>query len=507
MFFSKLSKIILKRSVIVGTAIFLQLLFLAVLLLKMASQFVYIYTVLVIFSLAAVVYIVGDKTNPSYKLSWSILILAFPLLGGVLYLLFGTSKISWSMKKSLMNLKSEAHDEKTSEENLKIIGKSDENIFRQMSYTSQRSFPVYKNSFFKYFSSGEEKFDALKNELKKARKYIFMEYFIISKGKMWSEILEILKEKVKNGVEVRIIYDDCGCKELKLGYDAYLRSHGIKCRIFNPLRPSLSVTMNNRDHRKIVVIDGETGFTGGINLGDEYINLVNPHGHWKDCAVMIKGQAVKTFIHLFLEMWDLIKNDGEKPSDFYGSYPELSLCDGFVQPYGVEPFNDPLGENIYLNMINKAKSEILIYTPYLILTDELTHGLALSAQSGVKVKIITPGIADKPYVHILSRAYYPRLIRAGVEIYEYTPGFIHGKLVICDGELASIGTVNFDYRSLFLHFECGTLLYNSGSITEMRKDFYKTAEKSHFITLDFCERTPLHIRIARSVLRLFAPLM
>lgn len=507
MFFSKLSKIIFKRSVIIGAAIFLQLLLLVFLLWKMASQFVYIYTVLVIFSLAAVIYVVGDRTNPAYKLSWSILILAFPFLGGVLYILFGTSKISWSMKKSLMNLKNVEHDEDLCKENLKEIKEKDENIFRQISYTALRGFPIYKNVDIKYLPTGESKFEALKIELKKAKKYIFIEYFIISKGKMWKEILDILIEKVNEGVEVRIIYDDCGCKDLHIGYDAYLRSLGIKCRIFNPLRPSLTITMNNRDHRKIVVIDGVTGFTGGINIGDEYINEVELHGHWKDCAVMVKGQAVKTFVHLFFEMWNLIKNDGEKISDYYGSYAVPALHDGYIQPYGVEPFNEPLGENIYLNMINKAKHEVLIYTPYLILTSELVTALTLSAQSGVKVTVVTPGIADKWYVHTLSRAYYPQLIQAGVEIYEYAPGFIHGKLVICDGELASIGTINFDYRSLYLHFECGVIIYNARIINEMKKDFSGTVEKSRFITLEDCKKIPLRTRIFRSILRLFAPLM
>jgi len=498
---------ILRRSVIIGAAIFLQLLLLVFLIWKMASQFVYIYTVLIIFSLSAVIYVVGDRTNPAYKLSWAILILAFPILGGVLYILFGTSNISWSMKKSLMNLKNFEHDIETAKENLKEIMEKDESIFRQMNYTASKGFPVFKNVDVKYFSTGEEKFEALKNELRNAKKYIFMEYFIISGGKMWNEILDILKEKVKSGVEVRVIYDDCGSKDLRMGYDYHLRSLGIKCRLFNPLRPSLSITMNNRDHRKIVVIDGAVAFTGGINIGDEYINEIELHGHWKDCAVMIKGQAVKTFVHLFFEMWNLIKNDGETISDYYGSYPLTELHDGYIQPYGVEPFNDPLGEKIYLNMISRAKHEVLIYTPYLILTDELIAELSLSAQSGVNVTIITPGIPDKWYVHTLSRSYYSRLIQSGVKIYEYTPGFIHGKMVICDGELASIGTINFDYRSLYLHFECGVTIYNSRKIAEMKKDFEKTLEKSHLITLERCKRVPLRTRILRNILRLFAPLM
>lgn len=507
MFLAKLSKLLFKRVVIIGAGIFLQLLLLVFLIWKMASQFVYIYTALVIFSLIAVIYVVGDRTNPAYKLSWSILILAFPFLGGVFYILFGTSKISWSMKKSLGKRKNLLYIDIEEKENLQEIKELDENIHRQISYIQSKGFPVYKNCEAMYFPVGENKFEILKEELSKAKKYIFIEYFIISKGRMWGEILNILEKKVKEGVEVRVIYDDCGCKDLPIGYDAHLRSLGIKCRIFNPFLPSLSITMNNRDHRKIVVIDGETAFTGGINIGDEYINERELHGHWKDCAVMIKGQAVNTFVRLFFEMWNLIKVGEEDISEYYGINAVPQIFDGYAQPYGVEPYNEPLGENIYLNMINKAKHEILIYTPYLILPGELVTALGLSAKSGVRVVIVTPGIADKYYVHTLTRAYYPQLIQAGVEIYEYTPGFIHGKVIICDNELASIGTINFDYRSLYLHFECGTLFYKSKVIGKMKKDFSDTLEKSRLITMDDCKKVPWYTRVFRSILRLFAPLM
>lgn len=507
MFFSWLSKFIFKRSVIIGTGIFLQLLLLVLFLWKMASQFVYIYAILVVFSLAAVVYVVGDRTNPAYKLGWAILILVFPVLGGVFYLLFGTSKISWSMKKSLTMQKILTHGENFCKENLLELKELDENIYRQMNYVESCGFPVYKNGGISYFPSGEQKFEALKKELLNAKKYIFMEYFIISEGKMWEEILEILKKKASEGLDVRVIYDDCGSTDLPMSYDEQLKKAGIKCRIFNPLKPSLSITMNNRDHRKIVVIDGITGFTGGINLGDEYINEKVLHGHWKDCAVMVKGQAVKTFVHLFFEMWNLIKPEDEEVADFYGSYEIPSSPDGYVQPYGVEPYNEALGENIYLNMINKAKHEVMIYTPYLIITGELVTALTLSARSGVKVSVITPAVADKWYVHTLTRSYYLQLIQAGVDIYEYTPGFIHGKVVICDGEFASVGTINFDFRSLYLHFECGILIYNSRIINEIRDDFLKTVDKSCLITAEDCKAVPFHTRVLRSILRLFAPLM
>ncbi len=507
MFLAKLSKFVLKRSVIIGTAIFLQFLLLVFLLWKMTSQFVYIYSILTVFSLAAVVYVVGDKTNPAYKLGWTILILAFPALGGIMYLLFGTSKISWSMKKSLTLQKALTHGENFCKENLTELKEADENIYRQLSYAESCGFPVYKNADLTYFPLGEYKFEALKKELKKAQKYILMEYFIISEGKMWSEILEILKEKAAQGVEVRLIYDDCGCNDLPYEYPEHLKKCGINCRVFNPLKPSLSITMNNRDHRKIVVIDGMTGFTGGINLGDEYINARVRHGHWKDCAVMVKGQAVKTFIHLFFEMWNLIKKEDEDITKYYGNYEIPETFDGYIQPYGVEPYNEALGENIYLNMINKAKDEVLIFTPYLIITSELITALTLSARSGVKVTVVTPGIADKWYVHTLTRSYYLQLIQAGVEIYEYTPGFVHGKVVIADGELASVGTINFDYRSLYLHFECGVLIYNSHVIEEIRDDFKKTVSESRLITAEDCNKVPLRTRILRSILRLFAPLM
>ena len=507
MFLSKLSKLIFRRSVIIGTGIFLQFLLLVFSIWKMASQFIYIYIFLVIFSLVAVLYVVGNRTNPAYKLGWAILILSFPILGGVFYLLFGTSNISWGIKKNLMKQNNFSYEDSFTEENQEEIKKLDENIYRQLSYLVKSGFPVYKCSEAQYFPLGEDKFRVLLEELKKSERYIFMEYFIISKGKMWDSVLGILKEKVREGVEVRIIYDDCGCTQIPFDYDEQLRKMGIKCRVFNPLRPSLSITMNNRDHRKIVVIDGKVGFTGGINIADEYINEINLHGHWKDCAVMIKGQAVKTFVQLFLQMWNLIKPEDEKVCDYYGDYEITDNYDGYVVPYGVEPYNKSIGEDIYLNMINKAKNEILIYTPYLIITNELTQALILSAGSGVDITIVTPGTADKWYVHTQTRSNYLQLIEAGVKIYEYTPGFIHGKVVICDGEFASVGTINFDYRSLYLHFECGTLFYRVGIISDMKRDFSETVEKSHLISKEECENIPFRTRIVRAVLRIFSPLM
>ena len=371
-------------------------------------------------------------------------------------------------------------------------------------------FPMHKNTETKNYSSGEENYADLLKELKKAKKYIFMEYFIIEEGKMWDSILEILEEKASEGVDVRLIYDDMGCISLlPYGYDKTLEKKGIKCIAFNPFKPLVSLVMNNRDHRKITVIDGHTGFTGGINLADEYINEKERFGYWKDTGIMLKGAAVWNLTIMFLEMW----NSSRKTDTNYSIYkPEINqtetiVNDGYVQPYGDSPLDgEVVGENVYMNIINSAKEYVYIYTPYLIIDNEMMTALCLAAKKGVDVRIVTPGIPDKKVVFKLTRSYYRQLIEAGVRIYEYTPGFIHAKVFLSDDKIATVGTINMDYRSLYLHFECGVYLYKTKSITSIKEDVFDTLEQSKEFTKEDL-KNGRRFELWQAILRVFAPLM
>ena len=346
-------------------------------------------------------------------------------------------------------------------------------------------------------------------ELKKAEKFIFLEYFIIQEGKMFNSILEILEEKAKQGVDVRLIYDDVGCiVTLPHNYKNTLEAKGIKCRVFNPIKPFFTRRLNNRDHRKIVVIDGDVGFTGGINLADEYINEYEKHGYWKDAGIMLKGDAVWNLTVMFLSMWDYIDNKEEDYIKFKPSKNKYYNSKGYVQPFDDSPLiNEPIGETVYLNLINKAKDYIYINTPYLIIDNEMMTALCLASKRGIDVKIVTPGIPDKKTVFKLTRSYYHQLIENGVEIYEYTPGFVHAKVFVSDDDTATVGSINLDYRSLYLHFECGVFIYNNSEVDKVERDFQQTLAKSHKVTLMEVKKQTIATKISGQVLRLIAPLM
>lgn len=476
-------------------------------------MFVYLYAVLTFISLVAVIYIVSTKTNPSYKLAWAIPVMSFPVFGGFFYLIFGHKNRN---NRFIRRMKS-IHDETKKylvkdEEILDEIRLEDKSIYNQIKYLEDNACsPVYKNTITKYLSPGEDYYKVMLKEIKKAEKYIFMEYFIIQEGKMWNSILDVLVEKVKEGVDVRVIYDDMGClRKLPYKYNEKLKALGIKVVPFNPFIPFLSIFMNNRDHKKITVIDGHTAFTGGINISDEYINEIEKFGHWKDSGLMLKGDAVWKFTVMFLETWRFSTNE---EIDFKKYDPHINYSGnfegyGYVQPYGDSPLDDEIvGENVYLNMINRAKSYVYITTPYLIVDNEVVTALTLAAKSGIDVRIITPHKADKVYVHMLTRAYYEQLIEAGVSIYEYTPGFMHSKSFVCDDEIGVVGTINLDYRSLYLHFECGVLMYKTESIKDIKEDFLNTIEKSRKISIEDTKKIKFINRFVTAILRVFAPLM
>ncbi|MGL4875451.1 MAG: cardiolipin synthase [Clostridium sp.] len=508
----KIVEFLLSRLVIVGVLLLIQLGILIFGIWQLAEAFVYIYIPLLIISGLVVVYIVSRRDNPSYKLAWTIPVLIFPLFGGLIYLIFGGKKINLKFRRKIEKAYNDARKVSIqNEEIIKKLEKENKYIANQAKYTSEYALaPVYKNTSSEYLPLGEVFFDKLVEELEKAEKYIFMEYFIIHEGKMWNKILDILERKVKEGVDVRMLYDDVGClRTLPYKYDEVLRRKGIKCHIFNKFVPFLSIILNNRDHRKITVIDGHTGFTGGINLADEYINEIVRFGHWKDSAIMLKGDAVWNLTVMFLQMWSYESKTKIDYESFRSNLKEEEVIDdGYVQPYGDSPLDDEIvGENVYLNIISKAKDYVYINTPYLIIDNEMVTALTRAAKSGVDVRIVTPYIEDKWYAHMLTRSYYSQLIEGKVKIYEYTPGFIHSKTVVADDEVATVGSINFDYRSLYLHFECGVWLYKTKSVMQIKEDYLKTLEVCEEISLEKARGSSWILKIITAVFRVFAPLM
>lgn len=508
----KITKFLSHRVVIAGVSLLIQFLILLLMITIFDRYLIYFSLASTLLSALVVIYILSSKTNPSYKIAWIIPIIIFPIFGGVLYLFFGGNKLSKREKKKLNgiynNYKNSYQQDDTVLQQLK---KTDVNAYRQAYYINQNAFsPVYQNTKTTYFKLGEELYESMIEDLKKAKKFIFMEFFIISEGKMWNSILEILEQKVKEGVEVRLLYDDIGCiMTLPKGYDKVLRKKGIKCAVFNPFIPILTKRLNNRNHRKIIVIDGMVAYTGGINLADEYINVIQKYGHWKDNGVKLVGDGVNSFTVMFLSLWDYIHNINEEYHHFYGVNKELETKkDGFVIPYSDAPMDDEAtAETIYMNMINRATNYIYITTPYLIIDHEMITALCNAAKSGIDVRIITPGIPDKKIVNEVTKAYYELLVESGVRIYEYQPGFIHAKTFVSDDQYATIGTVNLDFRSLYLHFECGVWMYQTSCIQDILKDYQDTLKVCREITIEDCRKVGAFKRLYRAILRVFAPLM
>lgn len=471
-------------------------------------------SIFLILSFLMVIYIVGKADNPEYKIIWIVLILTVPLFGGLLYLAFGDKKPSKKMRKK-MNL---SHDE------LKKLMPQDEAAINELKQQGKRAgetalyikrfsdYPVWENTSTRYYKVGEEMFADMVAELEKAEKFIFLEYFILEEGKMWDTILEILIRKAAMGVEVRIIYDDIGCvATLPVKYDEYLESLGmnIHCLAFNPFVPMVSLVMNNRDHRKIMVIDGKTAFNGGINLADEYINEGSKYGHWKDTGLCIKGDAVWNFTLMFLETWRAYRRDDTDIVTYKTERKREGdvIDNGFVQPFCDTPLEDePIAENVYIEILNQAEDYVYIFTPYLIIDSEMRNALCLAAKRGVDVRIVTPGIPDKKIIYRLTRSNYEPLLKAGVKIYEYLPGFIHAKSYVCDDKFAVVGTINMDYRSLYLHFECGTYMYRTSAVIDLKKDCMETFDKSRQVSLSRRKRISLG-SFFDAILRILSPLL
>lgn len=485
---------------------------LAVMTLYFSNYFHYFYWLCIVLSMVAVLGIVSNRSDPGYKIAWIIPILIFPLFGGLVYLLLGGNRLSQRVqgKMRVMNqqmLKTLAPDFKAA--TLDSMGADAVNQARYLERYAHC--PLYQNTLTEYFPLGDDVFPRILAELKNAEHYIFIEYFIIDRGVLWDAMVEVLEEKAKTGVDVRVIYDDVGCLyTLPTNYDKVLEAKGIGCCVFNRFVPVLSIHLNNRDHRKFCIIDGKVAFTGGINLADEYINKVPRFGHWKDSVILIKGEAVWSMVVMFLTMWDYVKGEEENIHSFRPPVlpDEVYRAQGWVQPYADSPLDgEPVASTVYLNLISKARHYIYITTPYLIVSDTVNTALRNAAKSGVEVSIITPHIPDRRLIFEVTRAHYEPLLEAGVRIFEYTPGFLHGKNFAVDDLYATVGTVNMDYRSMFLHFENGVWLCGQSTVIDVRNDFLDTRDKSMEITLEYCRSQPPLRRLFRAILRVFAPMM
>lgn len=502
---TKVFKFLFSRAFITAMLILLQvaIFILGATWLKDYSQ--YIHAFFYFLSLLVMIAIIINKSESlQMKLPWLVLIALFPVLGIFCYYLFSENNMR---KKFVKNLSKQSYSTKDILPETKQIPDNIK-VQQQSLYIAKAcDMPAYQNTKAKYFEIGELYYTSLLEKLKKAEKFIFIESFIVSEGVMLDSILEILKQKVKDGVEVRMMFDDWGTiTTLPYRYNKKLESYGIQCVIFNPLLPILTIRHNNRDHKKIIIIDGNIAYTGGVNLADEYINEKLKYGHWKDSGILIEGEAVKNFTLMFLESWHYYRDREEDYQKYMPTKQETS--DGYIQPYIYNPTNDELvARNIYVNILNDATQYVYITTPYLIMDVELTNAILSAAKRGIDVRIITPHIPDKWYVHAVTKSFYLPLLKAGVKIYEYTPGFIHAKNVICDDMIATVGTVNFDYRSLYHNYECGVWMYQTSIIANMKNDFIRTQEISMEMSQEMMEKVPFVKKVIAEILKFFSPLL
>lgn len=474
-----------------------------------------------IISIAVIIYEVNRSSEPSFKMTWMLIILVFPAFGILLYVFTRLNIHNKVLAKRYEKVRRISKINLIKDED--VYNEIDEKIPHSMGIVKYlencSGSPVYKNTQVDYFPLGEYMLEDMKKELSQAKRFIFMEYFIINahledtdNAHIWGEILEILVKKVNEGVEVRLLYDGMGClNTVPRGYDATLRSMGIKCKIFAPLIPLISTHQNNRDHRKICVIDGRVAYTGGINLADEYANRKLRFGHWKDTAIKLEGEAVAGFMALFLEMWNLPEEeDSEEDVRKYiiSSRKRIEEAQGYIVPFGDTPLDDDeVGKRVYIDILNTSKEYVHITTPYLVIDYEIYEAIKYATRRGVEVSIIMPHMPDKKYAFYLARTYYPELLEAGVKIYEYKEGFVHAKMSVADTNKAMVGTVNHDFRSLYLHYECGALLMDVPQIVDIEQDFQDMIQKSIPITKEIYKALPWYQRLYGQAIKLVAPLL
>ena len=477
----KFFKMVFSRAGIFVILILIQLLVFLGIPYYLKEYATFIYSAMSVMEIVVLVYIINTEGNPAFKMTWMLCVMALPVIGTVFYIYVHLQLETRFVQNRLAALRMETEPYMDQDEKVTEALWASKSANAQLSYylSHQLGFPTYRNTEVEYFPVGEAKFASMIKELEKAEKFIFMEYFIVEEGIMWDTILEILKRKVNEGVEVRFMYD------------------------------GMSTIQNNRDHRKICVIDGQTGYVGGVNLADEYINEKERFGHWKDTAVLLRGDAVQSLTMIFLQMWD-VDMHGVEPYGKYLTKKAESLNDrlGYVIPYADSPFDhENVGEEVYFHILNHAKKYVHIMTPYLILDNEMLTTLIRAAKSGIEVIIIMPHIPDKWYAFAVAKTYYKELIEGGVQIYEYTPGFVHAKVFVSDDDTATVGSINLDFRSLYLHFENGVFIYDNPEVQKVEEDFQNTLAKCHKVTVTEVRNRGVLMKVAGQVLRLVAPLM
>ncbi len=523
-----LKKAIFSRMVITVVLVLIQAFLLFSSFYWLSNYWPVISIIMNLLSVVLLVFVVNRDMNPAFKLTWAIPLCIFPLFGGLLYLYVEGNLATLAIKKSINRRIEESRP--YLEQDRDVRKRLDEKPCSMSSVSryveNVGGFPTYANIRVTYFPLGEDKFADLLPELEKAEHFIFLEYFIIYQGSIWESILDILKRKAAAGVDVRLMYDGtCALNGLPRKYEEGLQKAGIKTRIFLPAVPLFSTHQNHRDHRKILVIDGRVAYNGGVNLADEYANRKHPYGHWKDTAVKVEGDAVQSFTVMFLQLWYSIGPESNKKyilGEYLKYLPERTMDEagakaqrtaakdafGYVMPYGDGPHSRHcLAENVYLDILNRANRYIHVMTPYFINSNDMIRAFKYAAERGTDVKLIVPHIPDKKIIYDVTRNYYPVLLRAGVHVYEYTPGFIHAKVVTSDDNKAVVGSINFDFRSLYHHFECATYIYRNPVIEEIEADFQKTLQSCQEVTMEYYKAIPWYRRLTGKVLNLFAPLL
>ena len=503
-----------KRLVFCGISIILQVATFVSILTNLNEYAGLINIAIKILAVFLVVFIYSKNITSTMKIPWIIIILITPVLGVTLYFLTGLNSSTKKMKKRyekidsvLLSALPENKNIKTElNEELRRAGNISEYISRYSQY------PVYYNNNLKYFSDASEALAAQMDDISRAEKYVFMEYHAIDNKQTWMKLQNLLEKKVKEGIDVRVFYDDLGSIGfVNLDFVRQLEKVGIRCRVFNPFMPFVNMFLNNRDHRKITVIDGKVGYTGGYNLADEYFNITHPYGMWKDTGIRIEGNAVMSLTAAFLEMWNAVKDsdiDDIHPENYLVPFYQEEKHDGYIQPYADSPVNgEQIGESVYISILNKSEKYCWFITPYLIITDEMINAFCLAAKRGVDVRLITPGIPDKKVIYRLTRSYYGTLAVCGVRIYEWTPGFCHAKMCVADDVMATCGTINLDYRSLYHHFENGCFMAGCEAVKDIRDDFIKTFGECREVTENYCNSSGKRLKLGQMVLRTIAELL
>lgn len=498
------------RILTAGLLILLQIAVWVLVEVYMSNIATVVYRVVRLASLAIVFAIINKRDNPSYKLTWIVFILVAPLVGGVLFFLWGNGKVKPVLKKRIKKQRALNKRYLWQDPAVSVnLHYEDVDHARQSQFLFNESgYPVYSDTTVEYLAPGEKFLPRMIEELENAEKYIFLEYFILAEGKMWNSIHDVLRRKAAAGVEVRIIFDDFGSiSRQSRHFVKNLRADGIKVMAFNKIRASVDLFLNNRDHRKICVIDGYVSMTGGLNIADEYINETHPHGYWMDCAIIMKGPATTSLAVAFCEMWSSMSRERLDPVKYIvDTFPKAS---GYVQPYVENPLdtNHYPGEGIYRQILGTAKDYVYIVTPYLILDNTMVTALTSAAKAGIDVRIITPRIKDKWYVHPVTQFNYQELLESGVRIFEYAPGFIHSKLFVSDDAVATCGTINMDYRSFYFHFECGVWMCNLQAVDDIKEHFLELQNQSDEILIPRWSKRPLLKRFFQALLNIFAPFM